>query len=52
MSTVATRLHVSRIEPAILLGQIHFFHDLGGNPIGYMTWAFIAEDTEQSLINE
>lgn len=27
-------------------------HDLGGNPIGYMTWAFIAEDTEQSLINE
>jgi hemolysin-activating ACP:hemolysin acyltransferase len=25
------------IEPAILLHQIHFFHDLGGNPVGYMT---------------
>jgi hemolysin-activating ACP:hemolysin acyltransferase len=40
------------IEPAILLDQIHFFHDLGGNPVGYMTWACIADDTERRLIND
>jgi cytolysin-activating lysine-acyltransferase len=40
------------IEPAVLLDQIHFFRDLGGNPIGYMTWALLAEDTEQRLIND
>lgn len=40
------------IEPAILLDQIHFFHDLGGNPVGYMTWACIAEDTERRLLND
>jgi cytolysin-activating lysine-acyltransferase len=40
------------IEPAILLEQIHFFLDRSGNPIGYMTWALIAEDTEQRLIHD
>ena len=40
------------IEPAILLGQIHFFYDLGGNLIGYMTWALLAEDTEERLIHD
>ena len=32
------------IEPAVLLEQFLIFHDLGGNPTGYMTWAFLAED--------
>jgi cytolysin-activating lysine-acyltransferase len=40
------------IEPAIRLDQIHFFYDLSGNPIGYMTWALLAEDTEQRLLND
>jgi cytolysin-activating lysine-acyltransferase len=40
------------IEPAILLNQIHFFRDLGGNVIGYMTWALLARDAEQRLIHD
>lgn len=40
------------IEPAILLNQIHFFYDLGGNLTGYMTWALLAEDTELRLIHD
>jgi hemolysin-activating ACP:hemolysin acyltransferase len=40
------------IEPAILLGQIHFFRDLGNNVVGYMTWALLAQDTEQRLIHD
>jgi cytolysin-activating lysine-acyltransferase len=40
------------IEPAILLNQIHFFFDLGGQPIGYMTWAYLAEDTEKRLLHD
>jgi hemolysin-activating ACP:hemolysin acyltransferase len=40
------------IEPAILLDQIHFFCDAGSNVVGYMTWALLAEDTEQRLIHD
>jgi cytolysin-activating lysine-acyltransferase len=40
------------IEPAVLLNQIHFFFDIGGNLIGYMTWALLAEDTELKLIHD
>ncbi len=40
------------IEPAILLDQIHFFSNESGNVIGYMTWALLAEDTEQRLIHD
>jgi cytolysin-activating lysine-acyltransferase len=38
------------IEPAVLLDQIYFFRDRGDNVIGYMTWALLAEDTEQRLL--
>lgn len=40
------------IEPAILLNQIKFFFDVSGNLAGYMTWAFLAEDTEHRLIHD
>ena len=40
------------IEPAVLLNQIYFFYDLGGNLMGYMTWAMLAEDTECRLLND
>jgi cytolysin-activating lysine-acyltransferase len=40
------------IEPAVLLDQIHFFRDRGDNVVGYMTWAFLAEDTEQRLLHD
>ena len=40
------------IEPAILLNQIHFFTDLGGRAVGYMTWALLSNDTEQRLIHD
>jgi cytolysin-activating lysine-acyltransferase len=40
------------IEPAILLNQIYFFRDLGGNVVGYMTWALLAEDVERRLIHD
>jgi cytolysin-activating lysine-acyltransferase len=40
------------IEPAILLNQIHFFSDAGGNVVGYLTWALLAEDTEHRLIHD
>jgi cytolysin-activating lysine-acyltransferase len=40
------------IEPAILLRQIDFFFDLAGRPVGYLTWALLAEDTEQRLLHD
>jgi hemolysin-activating ACP:hemolysin acyltransferase len=40
------------IEPAIRLQQIHFFYDLGKVPIGYMTWALLAVDTEDRLLHD
>ena len=40
------------LEPAIRHNQIHFFYDEAGVPIGYVTWAFLAEDTEYRLIHD
>lgn len=40
------------LEHAIMLGQIKFFFDWDGTPIGYITWAYLAEDVEQRLIND
>jgi cytolysin-activating lysine-acyltransferase len=40
------------IEPAVLLHQIHFFTDLSGNPTGYMTWAFLTEDTARRVVHD
>jgi cytolysin-activating lysine-acyltransferase len=40
------------IRPAILHRQYHLFNDPGGNVIGYMTWALLAEDSESRLIND
>lgn len=37
------------IEQAIALGQIKFFFDWDGTPIGYITWAYLAEDVESRL---
>lgn len=38
------------IEPAIWHDQIHFFRDDSGHICGYMTWAWLAEDTEQRVL--
>lgn len=40
------------IEPAILLDQIHIFHDPQGQVAGYVTWAFLAPDVEKRLIHD
>lgn len=40
------------IRPAVLLDQILFFRNPSGPIVGYMTWAFLAEDTEHRLIHD
>lgn len=41
------------IEPAVLHDQIHFFfRDEDRRPIGYVTWACLAPDTEQRLLHD
>jgi hemolysin-activating ACP:hemolysin acyltransferase len=40
------------IAPAILHEQIHFFIDDCGGVAGYMTWAFLEEDTERRFLND
>lgn len=40
------------LEPAIRHHQIHFFFDSGGIPVGYLTWAWLATDTEQRLLHD
>lgn len=40
------------IKPAVLLDQILFFRNPDGPIVGYMTWAYLAEDTEERLIND
>ncbi len=39
------------IEPAIRHEQIHFFRDASGEVCGYMTWAWLTEDTERRLLH-
>lgn len=33
--------------PAITTGQIHIFCDRRGQPVGYLTWAFLSETAER-----
>lgn len=40
------------IRPAVLLDQYRLLNDASGNIVGYMTWAFLAEDTERRLIGD
>ncbi|UQP93799.1 toxin-activating lysine-acyltransferase [Xanthomonas arboricola pv. pruni] len=40
------------IVPAVLLGQSILFRDSAGNLSGYMTWAFLAEDSERRILND
>jgi cytolysin-activating lysine-acyltransferase len=40
------------IEQAIALSQIKFFFDWDGSPIGYVTWAYLAQDVEHRLVND
>ncbi len=40
------------IEPAIVLSQIKLFRDAAGILVGYMTWAFLAEDTEDRFVHD
>lgn len=40
------------IEPAIRHEQIHFFRDDSGQICGYMTWAWLAKDTEQRFLHD
>lgn len=36
----------------MLHGQYHLFKDGSGNLVGYMTWAFLADDTERRLVGD
>lgn len=38
------------IEPAIRHEQIHFFRDESGDVLGYITWAWLSENTERRLL--
>jgi cytolysin-activating lysine-acyltransferase len=40
------------IRPAILHEQIHFFFDVSGNPVGYVTWALLEQDTEDRFLSD
>lgn len=40
------------LRPPLLLRQYALFYDASTNLVGYMTWAFLAEDTEQRLIGD
>ena len=50
------RLRVASIgawlRPPILLKQICFFYDRGGRPIGYIVWAYLAEDVEKRMVSD
>lgn len=39
------------IRPPVLLGQIFFFRDSIGPNNGYVTWAYLTEETERRLID-
>lgn len=39
-------------EQAILHEQIRFYFDAYGDPVGYLTWAFLAEDVEYRILND
>lgn len=43
---VAVRLY---IEPAILVEQYRIYYDGSGRPVGYVTWAHLAEDVHRRL---
>ncbi|MDQ1920917.1 toxin-activating lysine-acyltransferase [Massilia pseudoviolaceinigra] len=38
------------LQSPILLKQICFFYDTLGNPIGYITWAYLSADVEQRFV--
>jgi cytolysin-activating lysine-acyltransferase len=40
------------INQAITLGQIKFFFDWDGSPIGFITWAYLAKDVEIRMAND
>lgn len=40
------------IRPPILHDQYQLFSDAGGNTVGYMTWAYLAEDAEGRLLHD
>ncbi|WP_434558224.1 toxin-activating lysine-acyltransferase [Pseudomonas sp. Z5-35] len=40
------------LEPAIDHDQIVFFFDRAGSTVGYVTWAFLAPDSELRLLND
>ena len=40
------------LEPAIRHNQVHIFRNESGLPIGYMTWAWLAQDTERRFLND
>ncbi|MBZ3269597.1 toxin-activating lysine-acyltransferase [Xanthomonas perforans] len=37
------------LYPPILMRQIRFFYDYRGQPIGYVTWAFLSDDVVDKL---
>lgn len=40
------------LEPAIRHDQVYIFRNESGAPIGYITWAWLAADTEHRLVND
>lgn len=39
------------LRTPILLKQICFFYDRAGRPIGYITWAYLAQDVEEKMVS-
>ena len=40
------------LEPAIRHDQIYIFRNDSGTPVGYITWAWLAADTEHRLVSD
>lgn len=46
-------LHAVNVDivPAIVLGQYRIYHTPEGEPIGFVTWAYVSEDVKDTLIH-
>jgi len=40
------------IHTPIILDQIKLFYNEKGNPVGYLTWAYLAPDVEEKWVND
>ncbi|MEX1826832.1 toxin-activating lysine-acyltransferase [Luteibacter sp. CQ10] len=40
------------LEPAVYVEQAHFFEDINGLVVGYVTWAWLTAEAEHRLLND